>query len=247
MKTKQNKVVFLFVVTILFVSSKSISQGKVVFSEHFCDSTFNPLAEQLRPTKITGLGSYDETNEPYMFHIFSSRNDGVFSQYFVDISCPRDSVNKSLGFFAGIRVYHKEIPSDRVMLTGQLDSTMNTGKKYSFQCKVKFHEFAKYQVDSFQVLLVESRRDIEQWLAAKKFSGMYVNISLKDVDNASWKTKKEFFVPRGQYKYLVIGNLQDDDHTVIRKEDKCNCRKRPKGYWDTSELFIDDIVIKEEF
>jgi hypothetical protein len=230
----------VYIIVSIFLVKEASSQH-VVFLEDF-EMQYKQTWKELEGSPgMYDIGTY-WTNEKGPVAIYSNRKGPPYEDYYAENSCP-DPGNELHGFYAGIIVYHKDVPSDRNLIVIRLDSSLQKGRKYNFSCDVKYHQFAKYQIDSLQILLAKEEKDIKAWLAEKPYSGMYLNLSLEEIDNKVWKKIGSGFTVEDSYNYLVIGNLKTDNATVISKKSNCNVSQKQKGFKDYSELFLDDITI----
>ncbi|MBX2921163.1 MAG: hypothetical protein KF746_03145 [Chitinophagaceae bacterium] len=233
------------VLILIFCATKGVSQNKVILNENFEKIAFRDTTKNNLTSERYAITTY-RPKEKTGFGIFSNRKDYPFSIFYTENSCPTDSTNLDKGFYAGIKVYDKIMPSNRELMVIKLDTLLNPGKRYSISYSAKYHQFTKYRIDSMQALFVTSEDDIKLWLASREFSGMYVELSLNNIDNKAWKSVKADFTATGVYSYMVISNLQSDGQTKVYKADDCKCGKRPKGFWGYSEIFLDDIMIIEK-
>jgi hypothetical protein len=178
--------------------------------------------------------------ERFAFDLYS--DDPNQSVYFTDSRCCGS--DDKHGFYTSIDLYHRDVPSDRLILVIKLDSVLPAGKSYEISLEALYHQFTEYHIDSLQALFLSEEKDIQNWLADRNFTGLQIGISLRDVDNRNWKKIDAEFKTGINYRFLLIGNLKRDEECTVTEANNCNCKPKPKkAGWHYSELLIDNILI----
>ncbi len=177
--------------------------------------------------------------------IYSSRLDTPYYKYYSENIFPEPD-NIKHGLYIGITLYRKSVYSARELFIIKLDTLLQKGISYKISYDAKYHQFTNYRIDSLQVLFIEQEKDIKLFLEEKLYKGMHVDFSLKNIDNKVWQKIGNSFITESNYSYMIIGNLKPDNETVVTKVNNCKCIKQPKGFWDYSELFLDNFLIVEQ-
>lgn len=237
-----------YLLTVLFFNlfiKENFSQNRLLLNENFERDIFIDSLNTKQFSKRYAITTY-RPKEKTVVNIYSYRTDTPYNIFFTENICATDSTNKEHGFYVGIDIYDKVMPSNRTLLVVRLDTALQADKNYSISYDAKYHQYTKYRIDSMQVLLVSKEEDIKLWLASREYSGMYIDFSMQNINNKDWNKIQKDFTAQREYTYIVIGNLQPDDQIKVYKADDCSCGKRPKGFWDYSELFLDNIMIVEK-
>ncbi|MEX6690322.1 hypothetical protein QTN47_22620 [Danxiaibacter flavus] len=224
----------MFCLDVVFFQS-AISQNKKILALNFDEPEY--LRKEMQK-KYYMIDPYLPAQKAFVT-ILSSADDTVYA----NTSC-FDTSSYKYGNYISLTLYRKGSLS-RNLFVIKLDTALCTDKRYRIRYDSKYHMYTNYQVDSLQVLFVKEENDIKRWLAGKPFNGMYVDFSLARVNNRRWQSVAKDFVSDGDYRYMVIGNLKDDEPTGVNKVNNCPYSKKPKGYWDYSELFVGNIFIDE--
>ena len=181
-------------------------------------------------------------NQKSSISIYADRRDTLYYNYYGDNLC-LDSSNGVHGFYVGITVYRKGAALEKELLVLKLTRPLEKGSEYGISYDAIYHKNVNYSIDSLQVLFIEQEKDIKSFLAEKLFNGMYVGFSAKKIENKIWQKITSQFTSDGNYNYMIIGNLKSNNDVIVSKKNNCNCGNREKGFWDYSEVFIDNISI----
>lgn len=222
-----------------FTLGEKIYCQKVILDERFDHQRLNDSGNFAR---MYVLDPYVSPSDPAAFNLYADRNDGEFSDFFTDNRCTPDTIEH--GFYTGILVFDRHVPSTRSILTIRLDSLLPSGRSERISIDLLYHKFTEYRIDSLQALFLHDKSDIKAWFAERPFRGQYVRFSLAAVDNRSWKQVSARFVTEGTFGYLLIGNLKKDEDCTVTKANNCDCCPRPRHKnWSYSELLMDNILI----
>jgi hypothetical protein len=228
----------LLLITTLSVG-ETLSSQTLFYREDFEQSFRNDVPAG-KSTYMMESYSLRSKNEAVNLH--SDNQDPAYSEFYSDNRCTGDS--SAHGFYASIIIYDRPIPSFREMLVFQLDSILPKDETSTLTLDVLYHIFTEYRVDSLQGLLLENEKDIKAWLADRPFSGQYVCFSLGAANNRTWQRLNATFHTRRPFRYLLLGNLKNDEDCKVVKKNDCDCCAKPKNsFWKYSELLVDNITI----
>lgn len=224
----------------LCLCSRIYAQEKV-YQQNFEKEYLTSWDSLNNSSKIYSIDPYTP-KEKSSVNIASEINDAAHNKFYVE-SCCIDS-NDLHSYFSSIILFDNKMPSKRELMVITLDNALNKNKYYSISLDLKYHPYTKYKIDSIGILFLEDKTDIQKWLKENPFNGQYLNLSLNDINNKLWKRLSGQFEAKSSYNYLIVGNLKTDEKTLINLIKHCPCKRELKGYWDYSEIYIDDISIK---
>ncbi|HEY6900042.1 MAG TPA: hypothetical protein VI233_05340, partial [Puia sp.] len=222
---------YLFLLT-GFLSAFSAFSQKVILDERF---------DRWMSSRLYAVDSY-RPHEKVSLNIFSDRPED--KDEYVDMLCSEGDGKH--GFYVSLKVYDKDGTKTDMMVI-RLDTPVQKGMAYTVQMDAIYPESINYHIDSIQAVFLKEEKDVVSWVVGGRWSGQYALFSLQGVGNANWAKVESSFVAEGDYKYVMIGNLESDDNTRALRENDCNCcprdRKEKEHKW-YSQLLIDNILIK---
>jgi len=131
--------------------------------------------------------------------------------------------------YAGITVYHQKYPNEVIGVA--LKEPLQKGVSYEARIKVSLAErYSKYATNNLGFLFTNKPREA--------YNGKKVHIRTTEVirETKEWVTIGGVFVPDKNYRYMMIGNFFDHEHT--KRQVINSTVKYPAAYYYIDEVYV---------